>query len=69
MLAPLQSIIDKEEHESISSCHYGNMGNSLVIYSVTNILTIDESQCKGKIAITLCFQCCLTFYRMFYGKQ
>jgi len=60
MLAPLHSAIDKEEHESISSCHYKNTGNSPMIACTP---MIDESQGKDKRLITLCFQCCLTRFK------
>jgi len=35
--APLHNIIEREEHESISSCHFGDMGNSLVIARASTI--------------------------------
>jgi len=52
--------------KSISSCHYGDTGNSLVI---ARTHMIDKSQWKGEWAIMFSFQSCLTIYRTFQAKD
>ena len=47
-------------------CHFRNIEDSLMKASAP---TIDESRCKGKWAIVLYFQWCLTFCRTFQAKD
>ena len=52
--------------KNTSSCHYGNTDNLLVTVRTP---MITEPQWKGEQAIMLCFQWCLTFYKMFQAKD
>jgi len=56
----LQTEKNTKSMKSISSCYYGNTGT---IHSWQCTPMIDEPQWKGKRAIMLCFQWCLTFYK------